>query len=85
MSEEQLTDQSVPVETTEEIEVLPVSEETAEEVKERVFTQKELDAIVSKEKARERRKADVPELTVTRLLFLYLSFNFVSNASLTEP
>lgn len=58
MSEEQLTDQSVPVETTEEIEVLPVSEETAEEVKERVFTQKELDAIVSKEKARERRKAE---------------------------
>ena len=29
--------------------------------------------------------ADVPELTVTRLLFLYLSFNFVSNASLTSP
>lgn len=58
MSEEQLTDQSVPVETTEEIEVSPISEEIVEEVKERVFTQKELDAIVSKEKARERRKAE---------------------------
>lgn len=58
MSEEQLTDQSVPVETTEEIEVSPISKEVIEEVKERVFTQKELDAIVSKEKARERRKAE---------------------------